>query len=323
MRKGGEKFLVGFLGFGIFVCLLSLRYGGDSPEDFSDDLPSLDTGTLIASPLADTMSVIEGGISLASYSLKAETATHWKLPGRLDEISGLAMTRDNRLLAHNDEAGLIYEIDYRRGSIVKTFALTDLVKPVADDFEGIAAVEDQIYLATSSGRLYECREGTAGQSVLFNIYTTGVGRDCEIEALAYDANQRMLLLMCKTSRSAALQNQLTIYRWSIDAKQLSENAHTVIPVVDFARHIKGKKFQPSGIERHPASGNYFVVAARQGAIAELTPEGQVLAVRQFSAPWHRQVEGISFAADSTLIVADEGSGKKARLTLYPVSASQQ
>ena len=323
MRKGGDKFLVGFLGFGIFVYLLSLRYGGDSPADFSDDLPSLDTGTLIASPLADTMSVLEGGISLASYSLKAETATHWKLPGRLDEISGLAMTRDNRLLAHNDEAGLIYEIDYRRGAIVKTFALTDLVKPVADDFEGIAAVEDQIYLVTSSGRLYECREGTAGQSVLFNIYTTGVGRNCEIEALAYDANQRMLLLMCKNSRSAALQNQLTIYRWSIDAKQLSEGAHTVIPVIDFARHIKGKKFQPSGIERHPASGNYFVVAARQGAIAELTPEGQVLAVRQFSAPWHRQVEGISFAADSTLIVADEGAGKKARLTLYPVSASQQ
>ena len=278
---------------------------------------------LLASSPADAALLAEGGISLASYSLKAETATHWKLPGRLEEISGLAMTRDHRLLAHNDEVGGIYELDYRRGSILKTFALTDMVKPVADDFEGIAAVEDRIYLATSSGRLYECREGTAGQSVLFNVYTTGIGRDCEIEALAYDAKQRMLLLMCKNSRSAARQNQLTIYRWSIDAKQLSEDAHTVIPVIDFARHIKGKKFQPSGIELHPASGNYFVVAARQQAIAELTPAGQILAVRQFSAPWHRQVEGITFAADSTLIVADEGAGKKARLTLYPIAAGPQ
>ena len=135
--------------------------------------------------------------------------------------------------------------------------------------------------------------------------------------------ERMLLLMCKNSRGAARQNQLTIYRWSIDAKELSEGAHTVIPVVDFARHLKGKKFQPSGIELHPASGNYFVVAARQQAIAELTPAGQVLAVRRFSAPWHRQVEGVTFAADSALIVADEGAGKKARLTLYPVAAGAQ
>ena len=323
MRKGGNKFLLGFLGFGIFVYLLALRFGGDSAADSNADAPGVGTNMLLASSPADAAMLAEGGISLASYSLKAETATHWKLPGRLEEISGLAMTRDHRLLAHNDEAGVIYELDYRRGSILKTFALTDMVKPVADDFEGIAAVEDQIYLATSSGRLYECREGTAGQSVLFNVYTTGIGRDCEIEALAYDAKQRMLLLMCKNSRSAARQNQLTIYRWSIDAKQLSEDAHTVIPVIDFARHIKGKKFQPSGIELHPASGNYFVVAARQQAIAELTPAGQILAVRQFSAPWHRQVEGITFAADSTLIVADEGAGKKARLTLYPIAAGPQ
>ena len=70
------------------------------------------------------------------------------------------------------------------------------------------------------------------------------------------------------------------------------------------------------------SGNYFIVAARQGAIAEITPGGQVVAVREFPAQWHRQVEGITFAADGTLIVSDEGAGKRARLTLYPVSDSQ-
>ena len=115
---------------------------------------------------------------------------------------------------------------------------------------------------------------------------------------------------------------MTLYRWSIDAKELGdETAHTLIPITEFSRHIKGKKFQPSGIERHPLSGNYFIVAARQRAIAEITPDGQVLALKQFPAQWHRQIEGISFTAGSTLIVADEGAGKKGRLTLYPVSTS--
>lgn len=391
MKNNKDKFLLGFLGFGIILYLLSMVYGGDPSSDFSGNSSKADpdtsivlsladtmavlispesytlnqetaSDTSIASPVADTMAVLDFGeasssdfigdpsntdtliseisdtsnvlpsadtmaalqrkISLESYTLNEETATHMKLPTYLEEISGLAMTRDNRLLAHNDERGVIFEIDYQNGSIAKAFQLTDMKNPVASDFEGIATIDEQIYLVTSSGRIYECREGIAGESVLFNVYTTGVGRDCEIEGLAYDESKRALLLMCKDARSADMEGQLAVYHWSIDDKQLSVDAHTVIPVIEFSQHIKGKKFQPSGIERHPMSGNYFIVAARQGAIAEITPEGKVVAVREFPAQWHRQVEGIAFAADGTLIVSDEGAGKRARLTLYPVSDSQ-
>ncbi len=381
MKNNKDKFLLGFLGFGIFLFLLSRFYGGDPSSDFSGNSSNTDTSivrlltdtidvlispesytpkeetasdtsivspladtmavlddeedsssdfsgnpsdtdTSIVSPLSDTMAVLSRKISLESYTLNEKTATHLKLPTYLEEISGLAMTRDNRLLAHNDERGVIFEIDYQKGAIAKAFQLSDMKNPVASDFEGTATIDGQVYLVTSSGRLYECREGTDGESVLFNVYTTGVGRDCEIEGLAYDESKRALLLMCKDARSADMEGQLAIYHWSIDEKQLSVDAHTVIPVAEFSQHIKGKKFQPSGIERHPISGNYFIVAARQGAIAEITPEGMVVAVREFPAQWHRQVEGITFAADGTLIVSDEGAGRKARLTLYPVSDSQ-
>ena len=347
MKNHTDKFLLGFLGFGILLYLLSMGYGGDPSSDpdtptarpladtmavldyeedsssnFSGNPSDTDPNTSIAHPLADTAAVLQRKISLESYTLNEETATHWKLSEQLEEISGLAMTRDNRLLAHNDERGIIFEIDYQNGSIAKAFQLSDMKNPVASDFEGIATIDEQIYLVTSSGRLYECREGTAGESVLFNVYTTGVGRDCEIEGLAYDESKRALLMMCKDARSADMMGQLAVYHWSIDEKQLIKDAHIAIPVVEFARHIKGKKFQPSGIERHPVSGNYFIIAARQGAIAEITPGGQVVAAREFPAQWHRQAEGITFAADGTLIIADEGAGKRARLTLYPVSDSQ-
>ena len=271
----------------------------------------------------DTKAVRQRKMSLESYDLEVETATYWKLPGRLKEISGLAMTLDNRLLAHNDEKGVIHEIDYQNGTIIKAFQLADMKDAVNADFEGIATVSDQVYLVTSSGRIYEGSRGTDGESVLYNIYTTGVGRDYEIEGLAYDASQRALLLMGKDARRAELKEQVVIYHWSVDEKQLIKDSHMVIPVIEFTRYIEGKEFHPSGIERHPASGNYFVVAARQRAIAEITPEGRVVASKQFPARWHRQTEGITFAADSALIIADEGAGGKARLTVYPVSERQQ
>ena len=321
MQNRGNKVLLGFLGLGLFVYLLSMGYEENASADLGEDSSNIAPDTSMVRPLPDTMAVLQRNISLTSYSLAAETATHWKLPRRLAEISGLAMTMDNRLLAHNDEKGVVYEIDYRSGAIVKAFQLADMATPVADDFEGIATVDDQIYLVTSAGRLYECGEGADGESVLFSTYATGIGRDCEIEGLAYDESQRALVLMCKNPRRADLEEQVAIYYWSIDEKQLSAT-HTVIPVIEFSRHIGGKKFQPSGIERHPVSGDYFVVAARQGAIAEITPGGQVVAAKQFSAQWHRQAEGITFAADGALIVADEGAGGKARLTLYPLADSR-
>ena len=319
MWSRGDKVLLAFFGTAVLVYLLALGIEEDSSAGLGEGPATMDPDTLVGSVLADTKGVSQKEISLQSYSLRAETATYWKLPGRLEEISGLAMTVDNRLLAHNDENGVIYEIDYRNGSIVKAFQLADRENPVGDDFEGIATADGQVYLVTSSGRLYECREGAGGESVLFNIYATGVGRECEIEGLAYDETRRTLLLMCKGPRRAELEGQLVVYHWSIEEKHLREDARTAIPVTEFSRPIGGKKFQPSGIERHPVSGNYFVVAARQGAIAEIEPNGRVIEVKQFTAKWHRQVEGISFAADNALIVADEGAGGKARLTLYPVS----
>ena len=255
-------------------------------------------------------------MSLEDYDLGAGEAAPRELPRRLREISGLAMTADHRLLAHNDEAGIVFEVDARDGSVVKEFQLADLADPVADDFEGIAVADGWIYLVTSAGRLYECREGADGASVLFQGYATGAGRDCEIEGLAYDEGRRELVLMCKNARSDDLLGELAMFRWSVDEKALS-GERTVVPVGDFARRIGANRFQPSGIERHPVSGNWFVVAARQAALAEVTPEGQVLDVRRFEAPWHRQVEGIAFAPDGALIVADEGGRARGTLTVYP------
>ena len=354
MEKYGNRLLLGFFVFSLLILLVSIVYKrnpstgsnqervdkekpsvGSSeetmnkknpPAGLSEDLLKMDPDTIIDQLLGDTNAVAERKISLESYDLQVETATHWKLPGSLlYEISGLAMTLDDRLLAHNDEKGIIYEIDYQKGEIVKDFQLAqlaDMKDPVRGDFEGIATADDTVYLVTSSGRIYEGSRGANGESVLYNSYATGVGRDYEIEGLAYDANRRVLLLMSKNARREDLTAHLMIYHWSIDEKQLIEDAHIVIPVIEFTRHIDEKEFQPSGIERHPTSGNYFVIAARQRAIAEITPSGQVVGAKQFPAQWHRQPEGITFAADGALIIADEGDGKKARLTLYPFTENR-
>lgn len=251
---------------------------------------------------------------LGDYSFDEDSAIQWKLPRRLREISGLAVSSDNRLFGHDDEKAVIYEMDYVAGKLVKGFSMGD--KPAQADFEGIAIVGDRFYLVTSWGRVYESFEGEDNDRMLYNTYDTGAGRKCEIEGLTYEPADHALLLLCKNPRVKELKDRLAIFEWSLDDRLPVDQPSINIPLDSFTDGIDEKDFQPSGIDRNPATGTYFIVAARQGAIAEITPQGEVRSVRKFPKGYHDQAEGIAFLSDNRLIVSDEGGGGRARLTIY-------
>ena len=335
MSNRGNNFLIGFLVFSVLLFAVALLVRHDAEIDADVDVQhhstsssthakedaEIDADADAVDSLASTAAsgTARGDyLTLASYDLE-KPARYFKLPKRLREISGLAMLTGNRLLAHDDERGVVVEISYRDGSIVKAFALGGRRGPVADDFEGIAAAKGLIYLVSSSGQLYEFGEGADGETVPYNLYATGIGQYYEIEGLAYDPDQRVLLLVSKNPKTPKQAGLIAIYRWSVDTKQLVAVGRILLEASALARRIDHKRFQPSGIERHPVSGNYFVVAARQRAVAEITPQGQVLAVAELAPGRHRQAEGIAFAADNTLVIADEGVEKRARLSFYSVA----
>ena len=145
-------------------------------------------------------------------SFDAMDATRWNLPKRLDEISGLALSADERLFAHDDERAVIYEVDWHRGRVSKAFALGD--PPLKGDFEGIAIAGDDFYLVNSDGVLYRAPEGDDGAHVGYERIDTGTSRRCEIEGLAYDVRRALLLLGCKAPREASLRGRVSVFAWA-------------------------------------------------------------------------------------------------------------
>jgi uncharacterized protein YjiK len=254
---------------------------------------------------------------LSRYDLREAPAAQWKLPNRIREISGLATTADGRLFAHDDERAVVYEVDYQEGRLTKAFAFGD---PAArGDFEGIAVVRDTVYLVTSSGRLYEGLESSDGERSHYNTYGTGLGDHCEVEGLAFEPGDRSLILICKTVDGDQLKGSIALFRWSIDQRTWTDDSPILIDRDAVTDEISGKSFNPSGIERHPESGTYLVVAARQEVIVEVTLQGDVLAIAKLRGRTHRQVEGIAFSSNGGLLLGDEGSGRRARLTVYEAS----
>lgn len=245
----------------------------------------------------------------------AHPLAQWRLPEKLKEISGLTLTPDGRLFAHGDERGRVFEIDYRRGVVVKEFSAG--TPPVTADFEGITMAADTIVLLASEGVLYEFFEGANGKGVEYTTHDTGLEGFCEFEGVVRDSNS--YLLACKVVHDKALKGSVVIYRWPSppSANKLKPAAPPalVIPVSRIKGSNGWESLHPSDITIDPASGNYVLLAAREKVIFEVTRAGEVVFARELP-DGHSQPEGIAITKDGVLIISDEARTGPALITLY-------
>lgn len=259
------------------------------------------------------------GFAVGGYSYRTEDFVQWKLPGSLQEISGLAATADGRLFAHADERAEVHQLDYLSGKRLKTFYLSAepgarKPRPARGDFEGIAVADEDLYLVTSRGRLYRSRIGADETAVAFTTFDTGLEDVCEVEGLTYHTERHVLLIACKTVYEKALRRNVVVFQWALDGQMLLTDDTITIPL---ERVVASGEFNPSGIAVSPGNGNLLLVAARQRALLEATITGKVVHVSTLPMEsYHRQTEGIAVFASGTLVLADEGGSKRGRLGVY-------
>jgi len=251
---------------------------------------------------------------LDKFDWREKSATHAKLPRALQEISGLAVTPDGRVFAHGDERALVVQIDACAAKAVKAFSLG--APPVLGDFEGIAIVGERFFLITSIGQLYEFREGADGAAVPFTVRDTGFGKVCEIEGLAYEPGDRVLLVGCKQPARREPRGEISILRWSLDRAALADPPSLTIPLGDVIKRLGGKSFHTSSIERDARTGHYLLVAGPERTLVEVTAKGAVVNARALRRQLHPQPEGLTLVGDSLLVIGDEGANGRASITCY-------
>ena len=245
---------------------------------------------------------------------KTDPVAMWIMPNELKEISGLALTPDGNVLAHDDEIGRVYVIDPRGGRIVKRFNLGE--SPPHGDFESITIAGKDIYLLASNGRLYEFQEGGDGENVPYSIRDTGLGKDCEFESMVYEADSDWLVMPCKNVKNKSLKGQIVVYRWKRQGSDSSRVSMFTIPEAQAIGSNGWKYLKPSDVTIDPANGNYIMITSHPDkAIIEVTPGGQFVHSEPLPEG-HNQPEGVAITRDSVLIVSDEATNKPAAITLY-------
>ena len=254
--------------------------------------------------LASNGSLAEESLGGSGYT--ADRVTRFALPQVLFEVSGLALKGD-ALYAHDDELGVIYQIDFGAGRVLKRFALEGAVRA---DFEGIAFIGERLFLTTSAGDIFETRIGAAESPVPYRRHEGDI--DCEVEGLTADPAGGGLLLACKKLHNN--RKDLVIHRWDLDTKRLDAKPAIRIRKKAWRRHFEAagqpvpKELQLTALTMTP-TGSYLAIAGPQRLLLELTGTGKLLATLPLDERSHRQPEGLALTHSGQLIVADEGDNK--------------
>ncbi len=260
-----------------------------------------------------------------------ERAAGVGLASMLREVSGIAISPDGRLFAHNDEEGTVYQLDPDTGNVIKSFYPVEKRwyghDRLAGDFEDIAFADGYFYLVSSSGVLYRFEEGSDGEEVPAGKYETFLDERFDVEGLCFDPVEGELLLACKQwpdglhlkeflfGKQSTRKKKKPVFAFSLSTMSLQEKPRFVIDA-DIVKKRSGRKgFRPSAIMLHPLSDTFLVVSSSAGMIAEFSRSGELLDWSSLSPAIHGQPEGIAVAGNGDLYISDEGI-MHGRLTRY-------
>lgn len=256
-------------------------------------------------------SAAQGDIS--GYDFGKSGRHQVELNRMLREISGLTVTPRGHLLAHDDEKGVIYRLDAMTGSILSRFKLGRTT--VTEDFEDIASAGEMLYLVTSDGRLFVFREGKDGGRVEYNILNTPLTRSNDVEGLCFDPESNALLMACKGSPGRGYSGKRTVYSYYPLAQRMDARPRFILDEKQLSPSIRGRRFKPSAIARHPLRKTFFILASEGCSLVEVDANGNLRGVQPLDPKLHPQPEGLAFLSNGDMIISDEGK-KHGTLTRY-------
>jgi uncharacterized protein YjiK len=259
-------------------------------EPPSGDSPGIDTAAVAT--LADV-----------PYDL-ANPSEVFRLEPDLLEISGLSLRADGRLLAINDESGVLFVIDSSRGVSVDRRRFAG-----AGDFEGVEWVDGITWVLRSDGNLYRIPDDGGASTEI----DTPLRSRCDAEGLGYDRIGRVLLIVCKEDPGEGFSGARSIYSFDLRTNTLSD---TPVLLVERRMVDAREQFKPAAVAVHPQTRRVYIVSSVRKLLVTLTPAGDLEAMAALDPDLLPQPEGIAFAPDGTLFISSEGVNGRATIARF-------
>ena len=245
------------------------------------------------------------------------------LPSVLHEISGLTYLDSLKFACIQDENGILFIYDARDRKIIRQFKFFS-----KGDYEGIARVDDTIYVLRSDGVLFEIADYKSDSIIVVPYQTNIPSKDNE--GLCYDSENRRLLIACKesTGKGDLSKDYRYIFAFNPDSMHLVPDpvfSFEIEELKDFAKTnniklpLKGKKkglkvetvlkLQASEIAIHPLSKRIYILSAEDFMLFIFDKTGKIEQMVKLNHNLFNQPEGIAFLENGDMLISNEGPGK--------------
>lgn len=228
----------------------------------------------------------------------------WELPEQLDEISGITWIGENRFACVQDEEGIIYIYNIDTKEIEKKVNFS-----MAGDYEGITVVDSTAYVIRSDGQLFEV-ENYLSANFKVHTYKTPFSKKNDMESLTSDISNNRLLLMPK-DKDLMKKDSKGIYAFDLDTKTINRqpilSVNNEDPIFkNQKRSNKKQNFYPSDLAIHPQTGEIYIIDGKIPQLLILGKTGNPVKLHPLLKKTFPQPEGIIFAPDGRLFIANEG-----------------
>lgn len=279
-------------------------------------------------------------VNLIEYDLKKPDAI-FKLPEKLDEISGIAWLGKDKLACIQDEKAIIYIYDLKKLKII-----SEIHFGKDGDYEDIAVEGSNAYVLRSDGTVFEV-ENFRLPTRKTRKFNTKLSLRNNAEGLAYDKENKALLLACKESPSIDKEylypGLRAIYTFDLKTNSLKEKPAILIDpskmkknqpspeknkayVSEFFTEIAlalklsdRNAFYPSAIALHPNNPEHIYLISSVGkTLIIINRQGEILDSTNLSKTLFTQAEGICFSDEGDLFISNEGKNGTATIVKFNV-----
>lgn len=254
----------------------------------------------------------------------------WTLPDTLREISGLVLIDENRCACVQDENGILFIYNLAKKEIEAQYPFGD-----NDDYEGIAKVEDNLFVMRSDGVLFEIQDYLSGKLKVVSINAYVPAEDNE--GFCYDRDHNRLLIAVKGKAGDAKEqkDQRLIFGYDLSLKKLQTepafqfNLETIRSFakannIELPTKIKKSgevskpilKFKTSAIAIHPVTKMLYLLSADDYLLFVFDKAGQIEQMVQLDPKIFNKSEGITFSENGDLFISNEAQDKKATILKF-------
>lgn len=253
-------------------------------------------------------------------------AANIKLPKKLKEISGIIFSNADKLLAIQDEKGIVYEIALDNLEQIQKYIFAE-----NDDYEAITIANNDIYILSSNAVLYKSSVENLASKKLATKIETGLDPAYNTEGICFNPRNQTLLIACKENVS---KSERLIFSFDLKSNSIDKNPYFSIQYKEVLNFLKKKSksdpffekyqsmlcgpnaelfFAPSDITVQKSSGDIYILSARKyNFLMVLSADFKIKNIIQLP-DYIEQAEGLCFDKDENLYISSEAVDKKSRI----------